>query len=97
MWTPETLEEGITTGCTMSPPRGRPQTLRGHRDRERIIRGIDVNRVALFGLDPKKYCGMVHFEDLPLEPSIGALTARFAIMKVGKREITLEFHDAHVM
>ena len=37
------------------------------------------------GLDPDKYCGMVHFEDLPVEPSVGALTARFAIMKVGVR------------
>lgn len=97
VWTPGTLEEGIATGCTMAPPRGRPQTLRGRPDRERIIRGIDVNRVAPFGLDPEKYCGMVHFEDLPLEPSVGALTARFAIKKVGEREITLEFLDAHVM
>ena len=98
VWTPQTLEEGIATGCTMTPPRGRPLSLRGHEDRDRILRLIEVDRAHLFGLDPEKYCGMVHFEELPLEPCIGDdVTARFAIMKVGPKEITLEFHDAHVM
>ncbi|HTL30689.1 MAG TPA: hypothetical protein VL282_15765 [Tepidisphaeraceae bacterium] len=98
VWTPETLEEGIATGCCMSPPRGVPQSLLAQEDSAaRIKRDIEVDREHLFGLDPEKYVGMVHFEELPMEPFVGALTARFAIMKVGRDRITLEFHDAHVM
>jgi hypothetical protein len=97
VWNPKTLEEGIATGCCMSPPRGRPQSLRKHKDADRIIKAMNIDREHLFGLDPKKYCGMVHYEHLPMKPFVGDLTARFAIMKVGQNEITLEFHDAHVM
>ena len=94
VWTPETLEEGIATGCCMSPPRGVPQSLRAE---DGPSYEIEVDRVHSFGLDPERYCGMVHFEPLPMEPYVGELTARFHIMKVGRDGITLEFHDAHVM
>jgi hypothetical protein len=97
VWTPDTLEEGIATGCCMSPPRGRPQSLRKHKDADRIIKAMNVDREHLFGLDPKRYCGMVHYEYPPMKPYIGEVTARLAIMKVGRGEITLEFHDFHVM
>ena len=58
---------------------------------------INEGESNFFGLDPKKYIGMVHFEYLPMKPYIGELTARFAILKVGRNQLTLEFHDAHVM
>src|SRR4051812_32722829 len=88
VWTPETLEEGIATGCCMSPPRGVPQSLlsEGAPRYE-----IAVERGRSYGLDPKRYCGRVHFEPLPMEPYVGDLTARFAIIKVGGDKITLEF------
>src|SRR4051812_18103411 len=65
VWTPDTLEEGIATGCCMSPPRGRPQSLRKQKDADRIVKAMNVDREHLFGLDPKKYCGMVHYEHPP--------------------------------
>ncbi len=97
VWTPETLKEGIATGCSMEPPRAKPLSLRKQKDFDRIFKAMNVDREHLFGLDPKKYIGMVHFEYLPMKPYIGALTARFAILKVGRNQLTLEFHDAHVM
>jgi hypothetical protein len=97
VWTPQTLKEGIATGCCMSPPRGVPQSL--HADGVEPC-DIEVDREHLFGLDPQRYCGMVHFDPLPMDPSEpfpGYLTARFHIMKVERDQITLEFLDAHVM
>lgn len=94
IWTPETLKEGIATGCCMSPPRGVPQSL--HAQGAPPYR-IEVDREHLYGLDPERYSGMVHFEPLPMEPYVGELTARFHIMKVGRDQLTLEFLDAHVM
>ena len=62
-----------------------------------IRKAIKVNRQSLYGLDPKEYVGMVHYDDIPLTGVPSDLTARFHIKKVGVEEITLEFLDIHVM
>lgn len=64
---------------------------------EDIESSIDVDRDNLYGMDPNKYLGMVHFTDIPLSGFISDLTARFNIRIVDGDKMTLEFEDIHVM
>ncbi len=64
---------------------------------EILTEHIDVDRQHLFGLDPARYLGMVHYRDLPLNGYRSDLTARFHIMRVGGDRLILEFLDLHVM
>ena len=101
-WTPELLEKTIAGYGTPEPyPDGRRYqvtTLSGHPDRDEIIqKRIDVDRENLYGLDPARYLGMVHYDDVPLNGERSDLTARFHIMRVGSDRLTLEFLDIHVM
>lgn len=67
-------------------------------DAEEIIRDkIRVDRENLYGLDPRHYLGMVHYDDVPLNGERSDLTARFHIKRVGADRLTLEFLDIHVM
>lgn len=67
-------------------------------DKDKIIEdSIDVDRKNLFGLDPKDYVGMVHFEDIPLSGYLSDLTAQFHLKKINSDEITLEFLNIHIM
>lgn len=67
-------------------------------DADEIIRDkIRVNRKNLYGLDPARYLGMVHYDDVPLNGERSDLTARFHIQRVGTDYLTLEFLDIHVM
>src|SRR5262249_37339003 len=58
---------------------------------------IRLNRKDLYGLDPARYLGMVHYDDVPLNGERSDLTARFNIRRVGADRLTLEFLDIHVM
>ena len=67
-------------------------------DAEDFIRkAIDVDMENLYGLDPERYLGMVHYGDIPLSGHVSDLTARFRIKKVGDDELTLELLDVHIM
>lgn len=66
-------------------------------DRAEVIARIAVDRENLYGLDPKKYLGMVHYGDVPLCGYLSDLTARFHIKCIENDKLTLEFHDLHVM
>jgi hypothetical protein len=83
-WTPELLDEVITT-------------LLGRPDRNEIIAKMSVDRQNLYGLDATAYLGMVHFDDVPLSGFRSDLTARFHIKRIGSDRLTLEFLDLHVM
>jgi hypothetical protein len=110
-WTPETLDRVIANYGVLDPdqetlesmfadyrvPRFEITTLVGRADREEIIAKIDVDREHLFGLDPQRYLGMVHYEEVPLSGFRSDLTARFHIKRVGIDRLTLEFRDIHVM
>jgi hypothetical protein len=101
-WTPELLARTIAGyGVTEPPPCGKVfavTTLRGRPDAADIIRTrIRVNRKDLYGLDPTRYLGMVHYDDVPLNGERSDLTARFHILRVGGDRLTLEFLDIHVM
>src|ERR1700730_4646936 len=73
-------------------------TLLGRADRDDIIENeIRVDRKNLYGLDPARYLGMVHYDDVPLSGFPSNLPARFHIMRVGAGRLTLEFLDIHVM
>jgi hypothetical protein len=73
-------------------------TLRGRDDAGEIVRDkIRVDRENLYGLDPARYLGMVHYDDVPLNGERSDLTARFHIQRVGEDRLTLEFFDVHVM
>lgn len=73
-------------------------TLLGRPDRDELIRDkIKVDRAHLFGLDPKRYLGMVHYHDVPLSGRRSDLTAQFRIKRVGSDMLTLEFQNIHVM
>jgi hypothetical protein len=61
------------------------------------IKSIVVDREHLYGLDPSKYLGMVHFNDVPLNSGPSDLTARFHILRHGPGKLILEFLDIHVM
>ena len=62
-----------------------------------ILKAIKVDREHMFGLNPKDYLGMVHYNDVPLDGEPSDLTARFHIKKVEPAALTLEFLDIHVM
>jgi hypothetical protein len=64
---------------------------------EYIRRHIQVDRANLYGLDPSRYLGMVHYDGVPLNGEPSDLTARFNIKKVKGGRLTLEFVDIHVM
>jgi len=67
-------------------------------DPQSFIRAaIEVDRENLYGMDPRQYLGMVHYNDIPLSGHVSDLTARFNIKKIGKDALTLEFLDVHVM
>jgi hypothetical protein len=102
-WTPELLEEWISNyGCARedydSGDHRKITSLWEQPNAAEFIRkAIKVDRNHLFGLDPKRYLGMVHYDDVPLDGKPSDLTARFHIMKVDATTITLEFLDIHVM
>lgn len=102
-WTPEHLEDWVSNyGCARkdydSGEYRKVTSLFDQPNSELFIRkAIKVNRQSLYGLDPKEYVGMVHYDDIPLTGVPSDLTARFHIKKVGVEEITLEFLDIHVM
>ena len=62
-----------------------------------IRKAIKIDRENLFGLNPKHYVGMVHYNDVPLDGEPSDLTARFHIKKIDDETIALEFLDVHVM
>lgn len=65
---------------------------------EEFIRAaIAVDRENLYGMDPRQYLGMVHYDDVPLSGHASDLTARFHIKRLGPDRLTLEFIDLHVM
>jgi hypothetical protein len=73
-------------------------TLRGRDDVGEIVRDkLRVDRENLYGLDPPRYLGMLHYDDVPLNGERSDLTARFHIRRVGGDRLTLEFFDIHVM
>ena len=88
-------------GCPESYPDGRTfevTSLRALPQFAEIFQNrIDVDRENLYGLDPRDYVGMVHYDDVPLNSQPSDLTARFHIKRVGGGRITLEFLDIHVM
>lgn len=111
-WTPELLEQLIAGYGVVEPDPDTIQwllahhgvsrfeitTLTGRADRDEIINTrIDVDRERLYGLDPREYVGMVHYNDVPLSGFRSDLTARFNIKRVDACTITLEFLDLHVM
>ena len=102
-WTPEHLEDWISNyGCARkdydSGEHRKITSLFEQPDSEQFIhKAIKVDREHLFGLNPKQYVGMVHYDDVPLDGRPSDLTARFNIKKVGEAAITLEFLDIHVM
>jgi hypothetical protein len=100
-WAPQLLEKTIAGyGVPGYPDKVAHviTTLRGRPDADEIIRTkIRVNRDALYGLDPARYLGMVHYDDVPLDGERSDLTARFHIRRVGTDGLTLEFLDIHVM
>ncbi len=100
--TPELLARTIAGyGVPESHPDGEVfavTPLRGRPDAEDIIRTkIRVNRKDLYGLDPARYLGLVHYDDVPLNGERSDLTARFHILRVGSDRLILEFLDIHVM
>jgi hypothetical protein len=99
--TPAELEEWISNYGASDPfPDGRKfevTSLRALPQYDEIVDRMDVNREDLFGLDPKDYVGMVHYDSVPLNGEPSDLTARFHIKKVGGDKITLEFEGISVM
>jgi len=102
-WTPEDLEDWVSNyGCARkdfdSGEYRKVTSLFEQPNSEEFIRkAIKVDRENLFGLDPKDYVGMVHYDDVPLDGEPSDLTARFHIKRVGAEALTLEFLDIHVM
>ena len=111
-WTPTLLEKTITGyGVPELDPktltmiledwgvdRFEVTTLLERPDKDEIIeQKIKVDREHLFGLEPKFYLGMVHYDDIPLSGYRSDLTARFHIKRLGNGRMTLEFLDIHVM
>lgn len=102
-WTPEHLEDWISNyGCARkdydSGEYRKVTSLFEQPDSQQFIcNAIKVDRKHLFGLDPKHYAGMVHYDDVPLDGEPSDLTARFHIKRVDRGTITLEFLDIHVM
>ncbi len=102
IWSPKELEETIAGYGSPDPhPDGirfELTTLLGRPDKDDIIRNsIKVDRVHSFGLDPEKYAGMVHYDDVPLNNQRSDVTARFNIKRVDDYRLSLEFLDIHMM
>ena len=103
-WTPELLETTVANyGCSDPDPEGRVfaitslYALPSVNAAEYIARNIVVDRDNLYGLNPSRYLGMIHYDGVPLNGAPTDLTARFNIKKVGDGAIALEFVDIHVM
>ncbi len=103
-WTAELLERTIANyGCPDPDPEGRVfavTSLHALPDtdvEQYITTHIEVDRENLYGLDPSRYLGMVHYEGVPLNGVPSDLTARFNIRKRDDGRLTLEFLDVHVM
>ena len=103
-WTPELLEATIANyGCSEPDPEGRVFAVTSLYDlpgvdvAEFAARHVQVDRENLYGLDPARYLGMIHYEGVPLNGAPSDLTARFNIKKVGSDRLALEFVDIHVM
>lgn len=101
-WTPQNLEEWISNyGCDENFGFSETFRITSLYDlpnwREVIAKSIDIDRENLFGLDPPKYFGVVHYGDVPLNGRTSDLTARFHIMRLEDDQLTLEFLDIHVM
>jgi hypothetical protein len=103
-WTPELLEATIANyGCSDPFPDGRVFAITSLYDLpdvnvdQYVQAHVEVDRENLYGLDPARYVGMIHYEFIPLNGEPSDLTATFTIKKVGQDQITLEFLDIHVM
>lgn len=78
-------------------------------DKEELLSDISITvdyytvtseKAALWGLEKTDYeniIGDVHYDGVPLNGSSSDLTAIFYIQKVDNENITLLFHDLHVM
>ena len=110
VWSPKELDETIAGYGSPDPhPDGVRFELTALLDFPNIDNtiqfSIKVDRVNLYGLDPKKYVGMVHYDDIPvkgypddpLKSYCSDMTARFNIKRIGDDHLTLEFLDIHVM
>lgn len=100
--TPELLERTIAGYGVPEPhPDGEVfavTSLLDRPDAAAIVRDkIGGDRKNLYGLDPARYLGMLHYDDVPLNGERSDLTARFHILRVGPDHLTLEFLDIHVM
>jgi hypothetical protein len=102
-WTPAHLEDWISNyGCARSDydceEYHKVTSLFEQPLSEQFIcKAIKIDRENLYGLNPKQYVGMVHYDDIPLDGEPSDLTARFHIKKIGDAKVTLEFLDVHVM
>lgn len=102
-WTPIHLEDWISNyGCARSDydceEYHKISSLFEQPLSEQFIRkAIKIDRENLYGLNPKQYVGMVHYDDIPLNGEPSDLTARFHIKKIGDGTLTLEFLGVHVM
>ena len=70
-------------------------SLRECPDREEIVRELDIGRFVPKALPD--VVGMVHYEGVPLNGKRSDLTGIFYLVKVSEGEMTLQFHDLHVM
>jgi hypothetical protein len=103
-WTPELLESRVRNyGCSEPDSEGRVFAVTSLYDlanvkvAEYIAKNIEVDRDNLYGLEPSRYLGMIHYAGVPLNGTPSDLTAQFNIKKVGDSRLTLEFVDIHVM
>ncbi len=102
-WTPSNLEDWIANyGCARIDydcgEYHKVTSLFEQPLSEKFIRkAIKIDRENLYGLNPKEYAGMVHYNDIPLDGEPSDLTARFHIKKISEDTLTLEFLDVHVM
>jgi len=102
-WTPERLEDWVSNyGCARADFDGGKyhkvtSLFEQSNSRQFIQKAIKVDRENRYGLDPARYVGVVHYDDVPLDGKPSDLTARFQIKKVGADALTLEFLDIHVM
>jgi hypothetical protein len=99
--TPEVLERTIAGYGRPEPyPNGEVfavTPLLDRPDAEEIIRDmIQVDREHLYGLDPERYLGVVHYNDVPLNGKRSYLTARFGIRRVGANRLALDLENIYV-
>lgn len=103
-WTPELLAARVRNyGCSEPDPENRVFSVTSLHDLpnvkvdEYIAKNIEVDRANLYGRDPSRYLGMIHYTGIPLNGAPSDLTAQFNIKKVGDSRLTVEFVDIHVM